>query len=109
MEYGCALKQIAQQVQFLESQNRHQERQHHRQAIELAGGHAHQHECHQYSSDNGRGCHTGAIFLGHLKTLLSAVIPRRVRRGSPWAIDKITRKNGFVKSVLFPYNIGRNL
>ncbi len=30
MEYGCALKQIAQQVQFHESQNRHQERQHHR-------------------------------------------------------------------------------
>lgn len=33
MEYGCALKQIAQQVQFHESQNRHQERQHHRQAM----------------------------------------------------------------------------
>lgn len=40
-----ALQQLAQQVQLHESQNRHQKRQHHRQAIEVAGGRAHQREC----------------------------------------------------------------
>lgn len=55
----------------------------HRQAIEVAGGRAHQRECHQYRSNNGCNYHTGAIRLSHLRTLLSAAIPRRVRCGSP--------------------------
>ena len=63
-----ALQQLAQQVQLHESQNRHQKRQHHRQAIEVAGGRAHQRECHQYRSNNGCNYHTGAIRLIHLRT-----------------------------------------
>ena len=51
---------LLQQVQLHESQNRHQKRQHHRQAIEVAGGRAYQRECHQYSSNNGCNYHTGA-------------------------------------------------